>query len=51
MKKVIKGQYLKISALGRFKIRVKNDKTQAVGKTIRRGIYPFSSTVLSDMAF
>ena len=50
---VIKGNYIKVSATGRFKSRSSDKKYKTRSKTTLSSgnIYPFSSTVLTDFAF
>jgi len=51
--KILKGNFIKVSATGRFKSRSSDKKRKARSKTILSSgnIYPFSSTVLTDFAF
>jgi len=51
--KVLKGNYIKVSATGRFKSRSSDKKRKTRSKTVLSSgnIYPFSSTVLTDFAF
>jgi hypothetical protein len=52
-KKILEGNYIKVSTDVRFKSRSSDKKQKARSKTILSSgnIYPFSSKVLTDFAF
>lgn len=50
---ILKGNYLKVSASGRFKSRSSDKLRKAKSKVILSSgnIYPFSQKILTDIAF